>query len=76
MDKELAVAQAFQAIFDRAQLRESYAVSSSLIDCVSGGGAWFDDANVSTYEARDWNMEALSLLGGSMGGPVVWDLIG
>ena len=28
-DKELAAAEAFQAIFDRAQLRERYAVSSS-----------------------------------------------
>ena len=75
MDKELAAAQAFQAIFDRVQLRELYAVSSSLIDSVGGGGARSDDANVSMYEARERIMEALSLLGGSMG-PVVWDVIG
>ena len=42
---------------------------------MGGGGARFDDANVSMYEARERIMEALSLLGGSMG-PVVWDVIG
>ena len=74
-EKELAAAEAFQAIFDRAQLRERYAVSSSLIDRVDGGGYRSDDANASMYEARERIMEALSLLGGSMG-PVVWDVIG
>ena len=74
-DKELAAAEAFQAIFDRAQLRERYAVSSSLIDRVDGGGYRSDDANASMYDARERIMEALSLLGGSMG-PVVWDVIG
>ena len=51
-DKELAAAEAFQAIFDRAQLRERYAVSSSLIDRVDGVGYRSDDANASMYEAR------------------------
>ena len=74
-EKEPAAAEAFQAIFDRAQLRERYAVSSSLIDRVDGGGSRSDDANVSMYEARERIMEALSLLGGSMG-PVVWDVVG
>ena len=74
-DKELAAAEAFQAIFDRAQLRERYAVSSSLIDRVDGSRSSIDDASVSMYEARERIMEALSLLGGSMG-PVVWDVIG
>ena len=74
-EKEPAAAEAFQAIFDRAQLRERYAVSSSLIDRVAGGGSRSDDANVSMYEARERIMEALSLLGGSMG-PVVWDVVG
>ena len=69
-EKELAAAEAFQAIFDRAQLRERYAVSSSLIDRVDGGGSRFDDANVSMYGARERIMEGLSLHGGSMG-PVV-----
>ena len=73
-EKELAAAEAFQAIFDRAQLRERYAVSSSLIDRVHSGGCRSDDANVSMYEAREWIMEALSLLGGSTV-PVVWDAI-
>tara|TARA_Y100001934_G_scaffold25606_1_gene28392 strand:+ start:2249 stop:2455 length:207 start_codon:yes stop_codon:yes gene_type:complete len=35
-EKELAAAQGIQAIFDRAQLRELYAASSSLIDRVDG----------------------------------------
>ena len=61
--------------FDRAQLLERYAVSSSLIDCVDGGGYRSDDANASMYDARERIMEALSLLGGSMG-PVIWDVIG
>ena len=74
-DKELAAAEAFQAIFDRAQLRERYAVSSSLIDRVDDSRSSTDDASVSMYEARERIMEALSLLGGSMG-PVVWDVIG
>ena len=69
-DKELAAAEAFQAIFDRAQLRERYAVSSSLIDRVDGSRSSTDDASVSMYEARERIMEALSLLGGSMG-PVI-----
>ena len=62
-------------IFDRAQLRERYAVSSSLIDRVDGSRSSTDDASVSMYEARERIMEALALLGGSMG-PVVWDVIG
>ena len=74
-EKELAAAEAFQAIFDRAQLRERYAVSYSFIDRVDGGGYRSDDANASMYEARERIMEALSLFGGSMG-PVVWDVIG
>ena len=69
-DKELAAAEAFQAIFDRAQLRERYAVSSSLIDRVDGSRSSTDDASVSMYEARERIMEALALLGGSMG-PVI-----
>ena len=76
-EKELVAAQAIQAtqaIFDRAQLRERYAVSSSLIDRVDAGGSRSDDADVSMYEAREWIMEALSLLGGSTV-PVVWDAI-
>ena len=51
-EKELTAAVAFQAIFDRAQLRERYAVSSSLIDRVDGVGYRSDDANASMYEAR------------------------
>ena len=74
-DKELAAAEAFQAIFERAQLRERYAVSSSLIDRVGGSRSSTDDASVSMYDARERIMGALSVLGGSMG-PVVWDLIG
>ena len=69
-DKELAAAEAFQAIFDRAQLRERYAVSSSLIDRVDDSRSSTDDASVSMYEARERIMEALALLGGSMG-PVI-----
>ena len=34
-----------------------------------------NDASVSMYDARERIMEALALLGGSMG-PVVWDVIG
>ena len=74
-EKEPAAAEAFQAIFDRAQLRERYAVSSSLIDRVDGSRSSTHDANVSMYDARERIMEALSLLGGSMG-PVVWDVVG
>ena len=74
-EQELAAAEAFQAIFDRAQLRERYAVSSSLIDRVDGTRTTSDDSHASMYEARERIMEALSLLGGSMG-PVVWDVIG
>ena len=55
-------------IFDRAQLRERYTVLSSLIDRVDGGGSRSD-------EARERIMEALTLLGGSMG-PVAWGVIG
>ena len=55
-------------IFDRAQRRERYALSSSLIDSVDVGGS-------RSNEARERIMEALSLLGGSMG-PVIWDVIG
>ena len=55
-------------IFDRAQRRERYALSSSLIDRVDVGGS-------RSNEARERIMEALSLLGGSMG-PVAWDVIG
>ena len=62
-------------IFDRAQLRERYAVSSSLIDRVDGSRSSTDDASVSMYEARERIMEAIALLGGSMG-PVVLDVIG
>ena len=62
-------------IFDRAQRRERYALSSSLIDRVDGSRSSTDDANVSMYDARERIMEALSLLGGSMG-PVAWDVIG
>ena len=43
---ELAAAEAFQAIFERAQLRERYAVSSSLIDRVDGSRSSTDDASV------------------------------
>ena len=75
--------ESFMQVFDlapiefceRAQLRKRYPVSSPLIDRVDGGVSWSDDANVSMYEARERIMEALSLLGGSMG-PVVWDVIG
>ena len=74
-DKELAAAEAFQAIFDRAKLRERYAVSSLLIDRVDGGGPRSDEASASMYEARERIMEALIVLGGSMS-PVVWDVIG
>ena len=73
-EKELVAAQAIRATFDRAQLWERYAVSSSLIDRVDAGGSRSDDANVSMYEAREWIMEALTLLGGSTV-PVVWDAI-
>ena len=69
-EQELAAAEAFQAIFDRAQLRERYAVSSSLIDRVDGSRSSTDDANASMYDARERIMEALSLLGASMG-PVI-----
>ena len=55
-------------IFDRAQRRELYAVSSSLIDREDVGGSRSD-------EARERIMEALSFLGESMG-PVAWDVIG
>ena len=55
-------------IFDRAQLRERYTVSSSLIDRVDGGGFRSD-------EVRERIVEALTLLGGSMG-PFAWDVIG
>ena len=75
-EKELAAAEAFQAIFDRAQLRERYAAAYSLIDRVDVGGSRSDDANVSMYDAREWIMEALSLLGGGSMGPVLWDVIG
>ena len=74
-DKELAAAEAFQAFFDRAQLWERYAVSSSLIDRVDGGGSRSDEASASMYEARERVMDAVTVLGGSMG-PVVWDVIG
>ena len=74
-EQELAAAEAFRSIFDRAQLRERYAVSSSLIDRVDGTRTMSDDSHASMYEARERIMEALSLLGGSMG-PVVWDVIG
>jgi isoaspartyl peptidase/L-asparaginase-like protein (Ntn-hydrolase superfamily) len=55
-------------IFDRAQLRERYTVSSSLIDRVDGGRSRSD-------EVRERIMEALTLLGGSMG-LVALDVIG
>ncbi len=55
-------------IFDRAQLRERYTVSSSLIDRVDSGRSRSD-------EVRERIMEALTLLGGSMC-PVALDLIG
>ena len=71
---ELAAAEAFQAIFDRAQLRECYAVLSPLIDRVDGSRSSTDDANVSISEASERIMEAQSLLGASMG-PVVWYVI-
>ena len=74
-EQELTAAEAFRAIFNRAQLRERYAVSSSLIDRVDGGGSRSDEACASMYEARERVMEALTVLGGSMG-PVVWDVIG
>ena len=74
-EQELTAAEAFQAIFDRARLRERYAVSSSLIDRVDGGGSRSDEAGASMYEVRERVMEAVALLGGSMG-PVVWDVIG
>jgi hypothetical protein len=74
-EQELAAAEAFRSIFDRAQLRERYAVSSSLIDRVDGTRTTSDDRHASMYEARERIMEALSLLGASMG-PVVWDVIG
>ena len=48
-DKELAAAEAFQAIFDRAKLRERYAVSSSLIDRVDGSRSSTDDTNASDF---------------------------
>ena len=73
-EQELTAAEAFQAIFNRAQLRERYAVPSSLIDRVDGGGSRSDEASASMYEARERVMEALTVLGGSMG-PVVWDVI-
>ena len=74
-EQELTAAEAFRVIFNRAQLRERYAVSSSLIDRVDGGGTRSDEASASMYEARERVMEALTVLGGSMG-PVVWDVIG
>ena len=74
-EQELTAAEAFRAVFNRAQLRERYAVSSSLIDRVGGGGSRSDEASASMYEARERVMEALTVLGGSMG-PVVWDVIG
>ena len=55
-------------IFDRAQRRERYTVSSSSISRVDGGGSRSD-------EVRERIMEALTLLGESMG-PVAWDVIG
>ena len=73
-EKELAAAEAFQAIFARAQLRERYAVSSSLIARGDGSRSSTDDASGSMYDARERIMEALSLLGGSTV-PVVWDAI-
>ena len=44
---KIAAAEACQVIFDRAQLRERYAVSSSLIDRLDGSRSSTDDANVS-----------------------------
>ena len=55
-------------IFDLARLRERCTVSSSLTDRVDGGGSRSD-------EVRERIMEALTLLGESMG-PVAWDVIG
>ena len=55
-------------IFDRAQLRERYTLSSSLIDCVDGGGS-------RSNKARDGSWRHSTLLGGSMG-PVAWGVIG
>ena len=61
-EKELAAAEAFQAIFDRAQLRERYAVSSSLIDRVDGSRSSTDDASVSMYDARGQLIVGLDIL--------------
>ena len=46
-----------------------------MIDRVDGGGSRSDEASASINEARERVMEALTVLGGSMG-PVVWDVIG
>jgi len=74
--RQLDAADAFGAIFERAQLRERYAMSTSVIDRVDGGGSGGEDSrSAGLYDARERVIEALALLGDSMG-PVVWDVVG
>ena len=42
--RQLDAADAFGAIFERAQLRERYAMSTSAIDRVDGGGSGGEDS--------------------------------
>jgi hypothetical protein len=74
-EKQLAAAEAFQSNFERSQLRERYAVSTSLLDRVDGTRHGSEEASAGIIDARERIIEALSLLGSSMGF-VVWDVIG
>jgi len=74
-EEQLAAAEAFQANFERSQLRERYAVSTSLLDRVDGTRHGSEEASAGIIDARERIIEALSLLGSSMGF-VVWDVIG
>lgn len=74
-EEQLAAAEAFQSNFERSQLRERYAVSTSLLDRVDGTRHGSEEASAGIIDARERIIEALSLLGSSMGF-VVWDVIG
>jgi len=65
----------FGHIFEAAHLRERYAISTASLDRVDGSRGDNDGESARTSDARHSIIQAMALLGSSMG-PVMWDVLG
>ena len=65
----------FANVFEAAHLRERYAISTASLDRVDGSKGDNDRVSARVVDAREAVVEAMALLGRSMG-PVMWDVLG